>query len=51
MTLVLEALRDAGIRIQGEKYAFYQQKVEFLGFILLTEGVEIDFKKLKIIKK
>jgi hypothetical protein len=51
VTLVLEALRDADIRIQGEKCAFHQQEVEFLGFILSTKGVKIDSKKLKAIKK
>jgi hypothetical protein len=51
VTLVLEALRDAGMRIQGEKCAFHQQEVEFLGFILSTEGVKMDPKKLEAIEK
>jgi hypothetical protein len=51
MTLILEALRDAGMRIQGEKCAFYQQEIEFLGFILSTEGIKIDPKKLEAIEK
>jgi hypothetical protein len=51
VTLVLKALRNAGIRIQGEKCAFYQQEIEFLEFILSTKGVKIDPKKLETIEK
>jgi hypothetical protein len=51
VTSVLEALRNAGMRIQREKYAFYKQEVEFLEFILSTEGVRMDSKKLEAIEK
>jgi hypothetical protein len=51
VTLVLKALRDAGIRIQKEKCAFHKQEVEFLGFILSTKGIKMDLKKLEAIEK
>jgi hypothetical protein len=51
VTAVLKALRNIGIRIQREKYAFYKQEVEFLEFILLIEEVRINSKKLEAIEK
>ena len=51
ITLVLEALRDSGIRIQGEKCAFHKQEVEFLEFILTTDGVKMDPAKVEAIQK
>jgi hypothetical protein len=51
VTEVLEALGRSGMRIQGEKCVFHQPEVEFLGFILSTEGVKMDPSKVEAVQK
>ena len=47
----LRCLAAAGLRLKPEKCSFHQTKVEFLGFIISTEGVEIDPKKGQSIRE
>jgi RNase H-like domain found in reverse transcriptase/Reverse transcriptase (RNA-dependent DNA polymerase)/Integrase zinc binding domain/Chromo (CHRromatin Organisation MOdifier) domain len=49
VTWVLERLEQHGMRIRGDKCAFHQQEVEYLGFILTTEGIRMDPKKVEAV--
>jgi len=46
MNLILKTLGKAGIRINGPKYIFHAKKVEFLGYIVDSDGIKIDPKKV-----
>ena len=46
MNLVLKALEKAGIRINRFKCTFYTKKVEFLGYIMGSDGIKMDPKKV-----
>ena len=37
------------MRFELEKYAFYTKEVQFLGYIINTEGIQIDLEKVKAI--
>ena len=43
---VLNSLAQADLRIDPKKLVFYTNSVEFLGFIITTEGIEIDTTKV-----
>ena len=47
--LVLEKLRFAGLYAKLEKCVFYQSQVEFLGYIISTEGLSMDPKKIEAV--
>jgi hypothetical protein len=46
VNLVLEALKKAGIKINGPKYTFHVKEMEFLGYIIGSDGIKIDLKKI-----
>jgi hypothetical protein len=46
MNLVLEALEKAGMRINGSKCIFHVKEMEFLGYIMGSDGIKIDPKKV-----
>jgi hypothetical protein len=46
VNLILEALRKAGIRIDGFKCIFYIKEMEFLGYIIGLNGIKMDSKKV-----
>jgi hypothetical protein len=50
VTTVLKALEKADIKFNDAKSIFYVQKINFLGYILITDGIEIDPVKIAIIK-
>ena len=39
---ILQKLLSAGLYVKLEKYEFHVQKVSFLGFIVLSEGISMD---------
>jgi len=43
---VLRKLHNNGLYASPTKYAFHQRRVEFLGFIISPEGVQMDKKKV-----
>jgi hypothetical protein len=47
---VLEALKKADMRINDTKNIFHVQRVNFLGYILITNGVKIDLIKTAAIR-
>jgi Reverse transcriptase (RNA-dependent DNA polymerase) len=50
VTAVLEILKKANMRINDTKNMFHVQRVNFLGYILITNGVKIDLMKTAVIK-
>jgi hypothetical protein len=49
VNLVLETLEKAGIRINGFKYTFHAKEVEFLGYIVGSDRIKIDSKKIQAV--
>jgi hypothetical protein len=47
---VLKALEKADIRINNAKNVFHVQRVNFLGYILIIDGVKMDLIKTAIIR-
>jgi Reverse transcriptase (RNA-dependent DNA polymerase) len=47
---VLKALKKADIRINGAKSVFHIQRVNFLGYIFITDGVKMDLVKIAVIR-
>ena len=48
---VLRKLRKYKLYIQPEKCEFHTQETEFLGFIILIEGVKMNLKKIQTIQE
>ena len=48
---VLQKLLEYKLLIQLEKYKFYKDLVEFLGFIISQNSITIDLEKTKAIKE
>ena len=46
---VLKYLYKAGLYIKAEKYEFYSELVEYLGYILSLSGLNMFSNKVKII--
>jgi hypothetical protein len=46
MNLVFKTLKKAGMRINKPKCTFHAKKVEFLGYIMGSDGIKIDPKKV-----
>jgi hypothetical protein len=49
VNLVLEVLGKAGMRINGLKCIFYVKEVEFLGYIVGSDGIKMDSKKVQAV--
>ena len=48
---VLGYLEVRDLRLKLEKYKFYKEEVDFLGFIIGRNGIRIDPEKLKAVKE
>jgi hypothetical protein len=48
---VCERLRDAELYAKPSKCQFYQTEIEFLGFIIGTQGIRMDPKRVQTIKE
>ena len=46
---VLRKLQARGLRIKLKKCVFYQQRVDFLGFVVTTKGIEMEIGKVQTI--
>ena len=44
-------LRDAELYTKPSKCQFYQEEIEFLGFIIGTQGIRIDLKRVETIRE
>jgi hypothetical protein len=49
VNLILEALGKAGMRINRFKYIFHAKEMEFLGYIIGSDGIKIDPKKVQVV--
>ena len=47
---VLEYLEGRDLRLKPEKYKFYKEGVDFLGFIIGRNGIRIDPIKIQAVK-
>ena len=47
---VLDYLEARDLRLKLEKYKFYREEVNFLGFIVGRNGIRIDPEKLRVVK-
>jgi len=48
---ICERLRNAELYANPSKCQFYQKEIEFLGFIIGTQGIRIDPKRIETIKE
>lgn len=46
---ILDRLRTVGLYAKAEKCEFHTDKAEFLGFVVTTDGITMDQKKVQII--
>jgi hypothetical protein len=46
VNLVFKILRKADMKINKPKYTFYTKEMEFLGYIVGSDGIKIDPKKV-----
>lgn len=49
--MVLERLRSAGLQASIKKCEFHVTRTKYLGFIVTTEGIEVDPEKVAIVRK
>jgi hypothetical protein len=49
VNLVFEGLGKAGMRINGFKYIFHAKEVEFLSYIIGSDKIKMDPKKIQTI--
>jgi hypothetical protein len=47
--LVLQRLREAGLQVDIKKTEFYVTRTKYLGFIISTQGLEVDPEKISVI--
>lgn len=47
---VLERLRNAGLQIDLKKCEFHVTRTKYLGFIISTDGIEVDPDKISVVK-
>ena len=47
---VLERLRKAGLQVDIKKSEFGVTRTKYLGFIVSTEGIEIDPSKVEVVR-
>jgi hypothetical protein len=50
MNLIFKTLRKAGMRINEPKYTFHAKEMEFLGYIIGSDRIKIDPKKVQAIQ-
>ena len=50
LQLVCERLRQAELYAKPSKCAFYKESIEFLGFVISKDGIQMDSERVKTIK-
>src|SRR5271156_1802505 len=50
VTAILKALKKIEIKVNNEKNVFHVREMEYLGYILRPESVNINPKKMKTVK-
>ena len=46
---VLQTLKKADLRIKSDKNEFHVQNVQFLGFIITSQRLRMNFKKIEAV--
>ena len=46
---MLAYLEKTGLFFKLKKYEFHKESVVFLGFVVITKNIEIDFEKVKVV--
>lgn len=49
LNIICKTLKDAGLKIQLDKSEFLHQEVEFLGYVINSEGIKPNAKKIEAI--
>jgi hypothetical protein len=49
--LILERIRQVGLSLKPTKCEFYTHKTEYLGYIIVPEGISMDPEKVKAVKE
>jgi hypothetical protein len=49
VNLILKTLEKAGMRINEPKYIFHIKEIEFLGYIVGSDKIKIDPKKVQAV--
>jgi ribosome-interacting GTPase 1 len=49
MNLILKALEKTGIKINKSKYTFHVKKMKFLGYIVGSDRIKMDSKKVQAV--
>jgi len=50
VTVILEVLKKADVRINDAKSIFHVQRVNFLGYIFIINGVKMNLIKIAVIR-
>lgn len=50
LSIVLQRLRELGLKIQPNKCKFLKEELEYLGHILKAKGVKANPKKIEVVK-
>jgi ribosome-interacting GTPase 1 len=50
VNLIFETLEKAGMRINEPKYTFHAKEVEFLGYIMGSDKIKMDPKKVQTVQ-
>ena len=50
LSLVLQRIKDAGLRLNTTKCAFFQDRVNYLGHVVSRDGVSVDQLKVNKVK-
>ena len=50
LSLVLQRIKDAGLRLKATKCAFFQDRVNYLGHVVSRDGVSVDQLKVNKVK-
>ena len=48
---ILNRLQKYSLFANLKKYCFYQDEIRFLGYIVLSKGINMETKKIKVVKK
>ena len=50
LSLVLQRIKDAGLRLKATKCAFFQDRVNYLGHVVSRDGVSVDQLKVNKVR-
>lgn len=51
LVAVFQWLEQSALKLKGSKCEFFQDQIDYLGYIVSANGVHTDTKKIKVIKE